>query len=117
MYCFLSPKVTECRLAGTALIVPLVNYQWPSLPYSLIKEDYRRKFLNLGLWLSTYVPGLLHWWVTQNWIPSTSVLEKNPIFFNERDIDILKTIPGFPMLSKVKILSFSLAICVDLRRS
>ncbi|XP_023512955.1 uncharacterized protein LOC111777543 isoform X1 [Cucurbita pepo subsp. pepo] len=88
------------RLAGTALIVPLVNYQWPSLPYSLIKEDYRRKFLNLGLWLSTYVPGLLHWWVTQNWIPSTSVLEKNPIFFNERDIDILKTIPGFPMLSK-----------------
>ena len=91
----------ECRLAGTALIVPLVNYQWPSLPFSLIKEDYRRKILKLGLWLSTYTPGLLHWWVSQNWIPSTSVLEKNPIFFNERDIDILKTIPGFPMLSKV----------------
>ncbi|XP_008458570.1 uncharacterized protein LOC103497934 isoform X3 [Cucumis melo] len=88
------------RLAGTALIVPLVNYQWPSLPFSLIKEDYRRKLLKLGLWLSTYTPGLLHWWVSQNWIPSTSVLEKNPVFFNERDIDILKTIPGFPMLSK-----------------
>ncbi|XP_038901674.1 uncharacterized protein LOC120088442 [Benincasa hispida] len=88
------------RLAGTALIVPLVNYQWPSLPFSLIKEDYRRKLLKLGLWLSTYTPGLLHWWVSQNWIPSTSVLEKNPIFFNERDIDILKAIPGFPMLSK-----------------
>jgi hypothetical protein len=90
-----------CRLAGLALIAPVINYRWPSLPGSLIREDYRRRFIKWALWLANHCPKLLHWWVTQKWLPSTAVIEKNPTFFNKNDIDILKTIPGFPMLSKV----------------
>ncbi|KAK7263393.1 hypothetical protein RJT34_30982 [Clitoria ternatea] len=91
------------RLAGVALIAPVINYQWPSLPDSLIKEDYRRKLVHWSVWLASYSPRLLHWWVSQKWLPSNSVIEKNPAFFNKRDIDILKSIPGFPMLTKDKL--------------
>ncbi|XLU25039.1 hypothetical protein S245_061105, partial [Arachis hypogaea] len=38
---------------------------------------------------------------SQNWLPSNSIIEKNPAFFNTRDIVILKIIPGFPILTKV----------------
>ena len=89
-----------CRLAGVAMIAPVINYLWPSFPESLIKEDYRRKLIKWSMWFANYFPRLLYWWVTQKWLPSNSVIEKNPAFFNKRDIDILETIPGFPMLTK-----------------
>jgi hypothetical protein len=89
------------RLAGVAFVVPTVNYWWPSLPDSLIREDYRRKLVQWSIWFANYAPGLVYWWATQKWLPSTSGLERNPLFFNDRDIDILKTISGFPMLTKV----------------
>jgi hypothetical protein len=89
------------RLAGVAFVVPVVNYRWPSLPESLIREDYRRKLVQWSIRFANYAPGLLYWWVTQKWLPSTSTLERNPIFFNDRDIDILKTISGFAMLTQV----------------
>lgn len=86
-----------------AFVVPVVNYRWPSFPDNLIKDDYRRKLVQSALWFAEYAPGLLRWWVTQKWLPSTSVMERNPVFFNTRDIDALKTAPGFPMLTKVTI--------------
>nr|AFK36621.1 unknown [Lotus japonicus] len=91
------------RLAGVAMIAPIINYKWPSLPESLVKDDYRRKLVKFSLWLAIYTPKLLHWWVSRKWLPSNSVIEKNPAFFNGRDIDILKRIPGFPMLTKDKL--------------
>ncbi|XP_011654395.1 uncharacterized protein LOC101208945 [Cucumis sativus] len=96
-------KYIPNRLAGAALIVPTVNYWWPSLPHSLISKDYRRQIVQWAVWLSHYAPGLLYWWITHTWIPSNAVLERNPIFFNDRDIDILKSIPGFPMLAQNKL--------------
>lgn len=93
-----------------ALVVPVVNYRWPSLPDHLIKDDYRRKLIKWGLFFAEFAPGLLRWWVTQKWLPSTSVLERNPVFFNSRDIEVLKTIPGFPMLSQVTISSVSKSV-------
>lgn len=59
------------------------------------------KLVKWAMWLAKYSPTLLHWWVSQKWLPSASVVEKNPRFFNTRDIDILKIIPGFPMFTKV----------------
>ncbi|XP_058764144.1 uncharacterized protein LOC131637562 isoform X1 [Vicia villosa] len=88
------------RLAGVVMIAPTINYEWPSLPKSLVKDDYRRKLIKIAMWLAKYSPRLLHWWVTQTWLPSNSVIEKNPAFFNKRDIEILERIPGFPMLTK-----------------
>ncbi|KAE8037440.1 hypothetical protein FH972_010025 [Carpinus fangiana] len=99
VYCFGS----VVRLAGVAFVVPVVNYTWPSLPDSLIREDYRRKLVQCSIRFANYAPKLLYWWVTQKWLPSTSTLERNPIFFNDRDIDILKTISGFAMLTQDKL--------------
>lgn len=99
------------RLAGVALVVPVVNYRWPSFPDNLIKDDYRRKLVQSALWFADYAPGLLQWWVSQKWLPSTSVMERNPAFFNTKDIDVLKTIPGFPMLTKVSISWSSISNC------
>ncbi|KAF3439445.1 hypothetical protein FNV43_RR17723 [Rhamnella rubrinervis] len=96
-------KYIPDRLAGVALVVPVVNYWWPSLPDSLIRGDYRRRLVQWSIWLAHYAPGLLYWWATQKWIPSTSVVERNSIFFNNRDIDVLKTTPGFPMLTQDKL--------------
>lgn len=91
-----------CRLAGVALVVPVVNYRWPSLPYNLIRDDYRRKYVQFALWVANHVPGLLYWCVTQQWLPATSsVMERKPVYFNSRDIDALKTTKGFPMLTPV----------------
>ncbi|CAL8161938.1 unnamed protein product [Prunus armeniaca] len=103
-------KYIPHRLAGVALVVPVVNYRWHSLPDHLIKDDYRRKLIKWGLFFAEFAPGLLRWWVTQKWLPSTSVLERNPVFFNSRDIEVLKTIPGFPMLSQVTISSVSISV-------
>ncbi|KAL6341784.1 hypothetical protein AAG906_038028 [Vitis piasezkii] len=91
------------RLAGVALVVPVINYSWPSLPHYLTREDYRKKLFPWVLWIANHAPGLLYWWVTQIWFPSSSSMERSPMFFSNRDIDILKKTSGFPMLSQDKI--------------
>ncbi|KAL3752327.1 hypothetical protein ACJRO7_013044 [Eucalyptus globulus] len=96
-------KYIPQRLEGVALVVPVVNYSWKSLPENLTRLDFRRKLIQWTLWLANYTPELLYWWVTQEWLPSTTFVEKNPIFFNNRDIDVLKKDPGFPMLTKDKL--------------
>lgn len=93
-----------------AMIAPTINYEWPSLPKSLVRDDYRRKLIKIAMWLARYSPRLLHWWVTQTWLPSNSVIEKNPAFFNKRDIEILERIPGFPMLTKVNYMFLSTSL-------
>ncbi|KAH9699788.1 Hydrolase 4 domain-containing protein [Citrus sinensis] len=90
-------------LAGVALIVPTINYEWPSLPQSLIRTDYRRRLIQWSLWIAKHIPGLLYWWITQKDVPSTSVLERNPVYFSDRDIEVLKTTKGFPMLTQDKL--------------
>ncbi|RYR31676.1 hypothetical protein Ahy_B01g056544 [Arachis hypogaea] len=60
------------------------------------------KIIVKDVWLAKYSPRLLHWVVTQNCLPSNSVIEKNPAFFNTRDIDILKIILGFPIKEKLR---------------
>lgn len=91
------------RLAGVAMVAPVANYRWPSIPKSLMKNDCRREVMKWSFRIANYFPGLLQWWVTQNMFPSTSMLERNPIYFNDQDIEILKHTKGFPMLTKVPI--------------
>ncbi|XP_030503020.2 uncharacterized protein LOC115718395 isoform X1 [Cannabis sativa] len=92
------------RLSGVAFVVPIVNYKWPSFPRKLIKDDYRRKLVQCGVWMANYVPGLLYWLVTQKWLPTTSsVMNRKPVLFNSRDIDALKKTKGFPMLTPEKL--------------
>lgn len=96
-------SISLSRLAGVAFVVPVINYRWPSLPENLINVDYRRKVMQWSLWFAKYAPGLLHWWTTQNWFPSSNAMETSPLLFNNKDIEVMKKIQGFPMLSKVKI--------------
>ncbi|CAM8952884.1 unnamed protein product [Rhodiola kirilowii] len=91
------------RLAGAAMVVPVVNYKWPSLPESLIKDDYRRKSLRWGIRVAKHAPGFLHWWLSNIWFPSDSEIDNNPLYFSTRDLEILKISPGFPMLTKSQI--------------
>ncbi|KAK4854796.1 hypothetical protein QYF36_001361 [Acer negundo] len=93
----------QIGLAGVAFIVPVINYQWPSLPENLVSVDYRRKIVQWSLLIARYAPGFLHWWATQKWFPSTNVLERNSILFNNRDIEVLKKTKGFQMLTKDRL--------------
>lgn len=96
-------KYIPDRLAGVAFVVPVVNYWWPSIPQNLIRKDYRKRLVSCALLLANYAPGLLYWWATRKWLPSTSVMKRNPVFFNSRDVDVLKTTKGFPMLTPDKL--------------
>ncbi|XP_074289252.1 uncharacterized protein LOC141614403 [Silene latifolia] len=91
------------RLHGVALVASVVNYRWPSLPKSVIKDDFRKGLVKLALWVVTHVPGLLYWWMTQKLFPPSNMMEKNPVFFGERDVEVLKRTPGFELLSENKL--------------
>ncbi|CAK9145415.1 unnamed protein product [Ilex paraguariensis] len=91
------------RLAGVALVVPFVNYKWPSLPQRLIKDDYRKNLALSMLWFACHTPGLLRWWLTQKLFPSSSVLDRNPTFFSNRDMEVLQNTPGYQLLSRSKL--------------
>lgn len=91
------------RLAGVALVVPFINYRWPSLPYDLIQDDYRKKLSKFMVWIARHTPGLLHWWLTQKMFPSSSVLDRNAKFFSTKDLEVLKNTPGYQLLNKSKL--------------
>ncbi|GMP99030.1 hypothetical protein CsSME_00046674 [Camellia sinensis var. sinensis] len=91
------------RLAGVALVVPMINYNWPSLPEDLIKDDYRKNLSRGTLWVSRHMPRLLHWWLTQKVFPSSSVLDRNPAFFSNKDMEVLKVTPGYQLLNQDKL--------------
>ncbi|KAM3398098.1 hypothetical protein P3S68_001612 [Capsicum galapagoense] len=88
------------KLAGVALVVPFVNYKWPSLPCDHTKDDYRKKLCRFALLLTRYTPGLLHWWFTQKLFPSATALEGNPTFFCDKDLDVLKNTPGYQLFTQ-----------------
>ncbi|XP_059627562.1 uncharacterized protein LOC132270393 isoform X2 [Cornus florida] len=88
------------RLAGVALVVPVVNYSWPSLPDDVTNDDYRRNLARWALWTARYASGLLYWWLTQKLFPSSTVLDRNPTFFSNKDLEVLKNTPGYQLLSQ-----------------
>ncbi|CAI9105617.1 OLC1v1004584C1 [Oldenlandia corymbosa var. corymbosa] len=88
------------RLAGAALIVPMINYKWRTLPKDLVKDDYRKNLSKWIIWLCRHTPGLLHWWLTQKVFPSANVLDKNPAFFNSKDLESLGNTPGYQLFTQ-----------------
>ncbi|XP_034892911.1 uncharacterized protein [Populus alba] len=89
-------KYIPNRLAGAALVVPIVNYWWPSFPCHLSREAYKRQ-LRRDQWklrIAHYVPGLLYWWMSQKWFPSSSYVEIVPEVYGNRDKQILKMMSG-----------------------
>ncbi|XP_058107947.1 uncharacterized protein LOC131251311 [Magnolia sinica] len=80
------------RLAGVALIVPLVNYWWPSFPANLSKDAFRTQIVQYqwAFWIAHYAPSLLYCWMTQKWFPSLRFIVGHPGTFSRQDREILQ---------------------------
>ncbi|KAE9461356.1 hypothetical protein C3L33_06738, partial [Rhododendron williamsianum] len=95
----------NAKLAGAALIVPAINFWWPSFPSELCESEYKKqpKKDQWKLRIAHYVPGLLYWWMTLKWFPSCSIMARDPIIFNKRDFEILKKMLQVPNPNEHKI--------------
>lgn len=72
-----SLKYIPHRLAGAALLAPVINYRWPGFPANLSKEAYYQQPRQdqWALRVAYYTPWLTYWWNTQKWFPSSSVIQ------------------------------------------
>ncbi|XP_019199044.1 PREDICTED: uncharacterized protein LOC109192790 [Ipomoea nil] len=77
------------KLLGVAMVVPPVNYQWPSIPDDILtKNEQRKKMIYRAIiWIGKYVPSLGQWWATLN--PSRN--NKN---YSDRDLELIKNSPN-----------------------
>lgn len=99
-----------CRLGGASLVVPFVNYWWPSFPSSLADEGLKRLQVQ-DQWafrVAHYAPWLFYWWMTQKWFPSLSILQGNMSIFSPKDREILKNLPETPDIGQVFASPYSL---------
>lgn len=80
------------RLSGAALVVPVANFWWPSVPTSLSKETLSSLPLQdrWAIRVAHYTPWLFNWWLTQKWFPSFSILEPNSPLYSNSDVKIFK---------------------------
>eukprot|EP00262_Sarcandra_glabra_P013715 TRINITY_DN3869_c0_g2_i2.p1 TRINITY_DN3869_c0_g2~~TRINITY_DN3869_c0_g2_i2.p1 ORF type:complete len:417 (+),score=54.23 TRINITY_DN3869_c0_g2_i2:135-1253(+) len=84
-------KYIPHRLAGAALIAPVVNYWWPGFPANLSKEAYYQQFVQ-DQWMlrvAHYLPWLTYWWNTQKWFPSSSVAAHSPDILCQQDKELI----------------------------
>ncbi|KAM0005467.1 putative alpha/Beta hydrolase [Helianthus debilis subsp. tardiflorus] len=68
---YIPHRCDENRLAGAALIAPVVNYWWPKLPSNLSQQAFSKQLLQdqWSLRVAHYLPSLTYWWNTQKWFP------------------------------------------------
>ncbi|KAJ8754756.1 hypothetical protein K2173_012145 [Erythroxylum novogranatense] len=84
-------KYIPHRLAGVALLAPIINYWWPSFPANLSKEAFYQQ-LPADLWASRvahYAPWLTYWWNTQTWFPGSNVIAGVFDHFPPKDLEII----------------------------
>lgn len=69
-------KYIPNRLAGAALLAPVVNYRWPGFPANLSHEAYYQQARQdqWALRIPYYTPWLTYWWMSQKWFPTSSVI-------------------------------------------
>ncbi|XP_009592322.1 uncharacterized protein [Nicotiana tomentosiformis] len=83
-------KYIPHRLAGAALLTPVVNYWWPSFPANLSRKSYYDQLLpdQWTLRVAHYLPWLTYWWNTQKYFPSSSVAAHSPdiLFTQDRQL-------------------------------
>ncbi|GAB2263102.1 hypothetical protein Droror1_Dr00004099 [Drosera rotundifolia] len=99
-------KYIPHRFAGVALVVPVVNYWWPSLPHELCSSVFSKLDLaeRLRLHILHRAPKLA--WMLRSCLPWPTVhsmLKKNPRAFNESDMRIMNFLWSLPAPDKDKI--------------
>ncbi|RDX78212.1 hypothetical protein CR513_41539, partial [Mucuna pruriens] len=84
-------KYIPHRLAGAALIAPVINYWWPGLPANLTTEAYSsQKFQDQwAVCVAHYTPWLTYWWNTQRWFPGSSVIAHSPDILSHQDKELV----------------------------
>ena len=79
------------RLAGVALLAPIINYWWQGLPPNLSTEAYYKQ-LPQDQWtvgIVHYIPWLTYLWNTQKWFPALSAVPGNRDIFSPQDLEIM----------------------------
>lgn len=79
------------RIAGAALVAPVVNYWWTGIPSNLSTQAYSQQ-LQPDQWavrVSHYTPWLTYFWNTQKWFPGSSVLAQSIDCLSDQDKEIL----------------------------
>lgn len=79
------------RLAGAALLAPVVNYWWTGVPANLSSEAYYQQFQQdqWAVRVSHYTPWLTYFWNTQKWFPSSSVMAHSTDILSQQDKELL----------------------------
>ncbi|KAJ3671333.1 hypothetical protein LUZ60_007412 [Juncus effusus] len=92
------------RLAGATLVVPVINYWWPSFPRGLSKEAMKKVVVaeQRTLLVAHYAPSLLYTWMTQKWIASSAAASHDPGIFSKPDLDVLQKFMSSPLLTENK---------------
>ncbi|XP_022949170.1 uncharacterized protein LOC111452601 [Cucurbita moschata] len=87
-------KYIPHRLLGAALVVPPVNFWWPSFPSALsqrlftkLPRSYKRTY-----WIAYYTPWLMYWWMTQKWFENFNIRR----MLCDSDLAIIKRIEEHP---------------------
>ncbi|XP_048324025.1 uncharacterized protein LOC125420852 [Ziziphus jujuba] len=98
-------KYIPHRLAGVSLVVPVINFWWPSFPAKLANEAYKKqpKRDQWKLSIAHHAPGLVYWWMTQKWFPYCSIMQRHPILFNKRDVETINNMSQVPMPNEHEI--------------
>ncbi|KAF3321339.1 hydrolase, alpha/beta fold family protein [Carex littledalei] len=80
------------RLAGAVLMAPVINYRWPGFPPELASETYNKQEGGdqWALRVAYYAPSILHWWMEQSWLPTSTVIKGTTYLPNKRDAEIRK---------------------------
>ncbi|XP_008459720.1 uncharacterized protein LOC103498762 [Cucumis melo] len=92
-------KFIPHRLLGASLVVPIVNFWWPSLPSALSHHSFEKfpKSYKRTYKIAYYSPWLFCWWMTQKWF---KVLGSEGMFLDS-DLTILNRILKRPEQKKV----------------
>ncbi|CAL9117172.1 unnamed protein product [Musa textilis] len=85
-----SIKYIPDRIAGAAMMAPVINYRWPGFPRHLSEEAYRKQQPGdqWALRVAYYAPWLLHWWMKQSWLPSSTVIKGTTHLPNRLDAQL-----------------------------
>ncbi|KAM7272976.1 hypothetical protein ACFE04_027640 [Oxalis oulophora] len=88
-------KYIPHRLAGVSLIVPVINFWWPSFPPKLANEVFKKQLKRdqVKLSIAHHCPALFYWWMTQKIFPYCSIMERHPILLNKRDLVAIQQMP------------------------
>ncbi|XP_050892129.1 uncharacterized protein LOC127097677 [Lathyrus oleraceus] len=108
-------KFIPHRLAGASLLTPVINYWWHGFPYNMSVKAYYEQLPRdqWALRVAHYVPWLTYWWFTQNWFPTSSVVQANPAVLSPQDLSVVSNFVKKEHPSQVKQQGEHESICRD----